>query len=566
MPDNQNRISQFWQELKRRKVLPFLIAYVAACFAIIEFSTITSDTFSIPDNSVKLIYIIAIISLPVVIILPWFIYRKKPEAISDELDAKEPNSKLDKPATPEKSIIVLPFENISPDPDQEYFSDGLTEEIITDLSHINDLLVISRSSAMTFKGTKKKVREIASDVNVRYVLEGSVRKAGNNLKIVAQLIDGTNDSHIWAEKYHGTLEDTFDIQENVSRTIVDALKLKLSPEENQMIAEHSADNIQVYECYLKAIQDLWKYTEDSLSRAEQNLKNGLTLLGDHEILYTGLGQVYFQFNDSGIRPEEEYLHKLKDCIHKVFTLNANSANGYRLSGLLKMKKENTHEAYREFKRAYELNPSDPVTLLWLIYILCFHLGQLSLATPLKKKVMEIDPLTPVNNGIVAYYYYMEGDSNKALMYMKKWYEMEPDSVVARWYVGLFMAINKDYKDAFNFIDNVYQENPEDFFSKLLLLLKYSLQKKRDEALALLTEDIKKATWNDFQLPWFIADCYALIDEKEQSLKWIERAIEWGLINYPFLSEGDPFLENIREEERFKKLMVKVRTQWENFKA
>ena len=561
-----NRLSQFWQELKRRKVLPFLIGYVAACFAIIEFSTITSDTFSIPENTVKLIYIIATIGLPVVIILPWFINRKKPEAINDELDAKEPNLKSDTPATPEKSIIVLPFENISPDSDQEYFSDGLTEEIITDLSHINDLLVISRSSAMTFKGTKKKAREIASDVNVRYVLEGSVRKAGNNLKIVAQLIDGTNDSHIWAEKYHGTLEDTFDIQENVSRTIVDALKLKLSPEENRMIAEHSVDNIQVYECYLKAIQDLWKYTEDSLSRAEQNLKNGLTLLGDHEILYTGLGQVYFQFNDSGIRPEEEYLDKLKDCIHKVFTLNANSANGYKLLGLLKMKKENSHEAYREFKRAYELNPSDPETLLWLFYILCFHLGQLSLVAPLMKKVMEIDPLTPVNNGLPGYYYFMEGDFNKALMYAKKWYEMEPDSVVARWYVGLFMALNKEYKDAFIFIDNVYQENPEDFFSILLLILKFSLQKKRDEALALLTEEIKKATWNDFQLPWYIADCYALIDEKEQSLKWIERAIEWGLINYPFLSEGDPFLENIREEERFKKLMKKVKHEWENFEV
>ena len=107
----------------------------------------------------------------------------------------------EKPLIKEKSIIVLPFENISPDPDQEYFSDGLTEEIITDLSHIHDLLVISRSSAMTFKGTKKKIGEIAKEVNVRYVLEGSVRKAGNNLRITAQLIDALTDTHLWAEKY-----------------------------------------------------------------------------------------------------------------------------------------------------------------------------------------------------------------------------------------------------------------------------------------------------------------------------------------------------------------------------
>jgi TolB-like protein len=118
--------------------------------------------------------------------------------------------------TDKKSIIVLPFENMSPDPDQEYFSDGLTEEIITDLSYIDGLLVISRSSTMTFKGSNKKITQIASEVNVRYVLEGSVRKSGNNLRIIAQLIDAKTDTHLWAQKYNGTLDDVFDIQEKVS--------------------------------------------------------------------------------------------------------------------------------------------------------------------------------------------------------------------------------------------------------------------------------------------------------------------------------------------------------------
>jgi len=135
----------------------------------------------------------------------------------------------------EKSIIVLPFENISSDPEQDYFSDGLTEEIITDLSHIHDLLVISRNSAMTFKGSGKTTKEIAEKVNVRYVLEGSVRKSGNNLRIVAQLIDALSDTHLWAEKYSGTLDDVFDIQEKVSRSITDSLKLKLTSKEKAHI-------------------------------------------------------------------------------------------------------------------------------------------------------------------------------------------------------------------------------------------------------------------------------------------------------------------------------------------
>ncbi len=125
----------------------------------------------------------------------------------------------------EKSIVVLPFTDLSPQKDQEYFCDGMTEEIITDLSHVRELLVISRNSAMTFKDTHKTTKTIARELNVQYVLEGSVRKAGNELRVASQLINAETDAHIWAEKYSGTLNDVFDIQEKVSRSIVDALKL-----------------------------------------------------------------------------------------------------------------------------------------------------------------------------------------------------------------------------------------------------------------------------------------------------------------------------------------------------
>ena len=159
---------------------------------------------------------------------------------------------------------MLPFENLSPDPDQEYFSDGLTEEVISDLSNVRALRVISRSSAMTFKGTKKKVPEIARELDVQYVLEGSVRKAGQSLRITAQLIDAATDAHLWAEKYSGTLEDVFDVQEKVSRAIVAALKLKLTPEESKKIAERPIDNVAAYQCYLKANAEIWRFNESSL--------------------------------------------------------------------------------------------------------------------------------------------------------------------------------------------------------------------------------------------------------------------------------------------------------------
>jgi TolB-like protein/lipoprotein NlpI len=490
----------------------------------------------------------------------------KKEPVESEAVQEEIVSIVEKPTLQEKSIVVLPFENISPDPEQEYFSDGLTEEIITDLSHIHNLLVISRNSAMTFKGTKKKTKEIASEVNVRYVLEGSVRKSGNNLRITAQLIDALTDTHLWAEKFGGNLDDIFDIQEKVSRSIADALKLKLTSEETKKITEHKIDNPQVYECYLKAKQDLWKYTEDSLSRAEQNLKNGLKILGEHELLYAGLGQVYFQFYDSGLRQEEEYLNKLKDCINNIFKYNPNSANGFQLSGLLKLKKENALKAYSDFKRAFELNPSDSETMLWLIYILSFHLGRNSLSAPIIRKAFEIDPLNPVIYCFSALYYYMEGNIEKALENFKKWHEMAPDSVVAAWYYGMFMGWSHDKQGAYDLIDHFCQKNPETFIVKVFLLFKYCLQKDKEKALPLFTQEIKEVGWNDFGLPWFIANYYAMIEENDQSLKWLERAVECGLINYPLLSEIDPIIKNIRGEERFKKLMERVKYEWENFEV
>lgn len=184
----------------------------------------------------------------------------------------------------DKSIAVLPFVNMSSDPEQEYFSDGLTEEIITDLSHLEKLLVISRSSMMTFKGTNKKIKDIAAEVNARYILEGSVRKAGNNLRITAQLIDAQNDVHVWAEKYNGTIDDIFDIQEKVSRSITVALDVKLTREEETVLSKHPIQNTKAYEYYIIARQAMWKRTEQSLEDAIMFAQKGLDLVGNNAYL------------------------------------------------------------------------------------------------------------------------------------------------------------------------------------------------------------------------------------------------------------------------------------------
>ena len=188
-------------------------------------------------------------------------------------------------------LVVLPFTNLSPDRENEFFADGLTEEVIADLSGISALRVISRTSAMRFKGTDKDLRTIAGELNVRHVLEGSVRRAGSSLRVTVQLIDAETDSHVWADKYSGSVDDVFAIQEEISRKIVKALQVQLTDTESRAVAERPIDNAAAYDCYLQAHQEMLHFTPESLDRAQKLADAGLALIGENPLLLATRGIV-----------------------------------------------------------------------------------------------------------------------------------------------------------------------------------------------------------------------------------------------------------------------------------
>ncbi|MFC1528691.1 hypothetical protein ACFL5B_02150 [Candidatus Latescibacterota bacterium] len=468
-------------------------------------------------------------------------------------------------AKPQPSIVVLPFVDMSPDKDNEYFSDGLTEEIITDLSQIHDLLVISRSSAMTFKGTTKTVPEIAQMVNVQHVLEGSVRKAGNNLRITAQLIDATNDTHLWAEKYSGTLDDIFDIQEKVSRSIVDALKLKLTSTENNQIAERPIDNVFAYELYLKAKQEIWRMTEKSLDRALQLLQNGLEIIGKNALFYASIGYVYYQYVNMGFK-QENYITKAEDYIKRVFELEPESSQGHFLIGLINQAfLGNQKQSIHHFKLALAANPNDSDVLLWLM--LGYSLvGKTSAAGPLVERILKINPLNPINHPFIAVLHCWEGKFDLALERANKSIQMEPDHTVFQFFYALIIAYNQRFDEAFSIIEKMVKTAPEHTFTQWGLFLKYALKREKNKISKLFTREFQNTAERDPQFSSFVASFYSLLGQKEEALNWLENAVNRGFINYPFLNEYDPFLENIRGEERFKKLMERVKNEWENFEV
>ncbi len=467
-------------------------------------------------------------------------------------------------ARPEKSIVVLPFVNISPEEGQEYFCDGMTEEIITDLSHVHDLLVISRNSAMTFKGTQKKTQEIAKEVNVRYVLEGSVRKSGNDLRITAQLIDASNDAHVWAEKYSGTLNDVFDIQEKVARTIVDTLKLKLTPDEKRRIAEKPISDIVAYECYLKANAEVYKMTGDAMNRAIRNLQDALGILGDNAHLYVGMAWAYLQLVNIGVEHEES-LAKAEEFAKKALAIDQGFAKAHAMLGIIACWRD-PWAAYDHLKKAFSISPDDPLVLMGFLLYYVQAAGKLVAVSPLLERVIQVDPLDFGTRWMQGGIHFYNGEYSLALTPWQKLYDINPENPVAQFYLAATMVYLGKLDSAFSVIDQSANATPSVAFTKLGLVLKYAVLKDNDKVFREMTPDFRKTCQRDITFSHHLAGIFSLLGEENEALDWLENAVNRGFINYPLLAEKDPWLASLRGSPRFKKLMERVKYEWEHFEV
>jgi len=484
-----------------------------------------------------------------------------PPSFGQARTSKDPPSPVS--AAPDKSIVVLPFTDLSPQKDQEYFCDGMSEEIITDLSHVHELLIISRSSAMTFKGTQKTIPEIARTVNVRYVLEGSVRKAGNGLRITAQLIDAVNDGHIWAEKYSGTLDHVFDIQEKVSRAIVGALKMKLAPDEDRRIAERPLTNVPAYECYLRANVEICRFTEDALDRAIRLLQNGLDIIGDNALLYSTMAGAYWQYVNIGVK-QEDYISRSEEYVKKALALDPDSPQAlWVLATICRDFRGNLKEAIRNYKRALAVNPNESMALMLLGHTYVADIGKPLAGLPFLEKFRNIDPLNSLHYGILGVKYFFDRQYALALEQFHKWSVIEPENPVAQCFYAIILAHQDEIDKAISIIEKLSKAAPDNGFTKLGLLLKYAFLKDKVKAFQVMTTEYQRTCKRDPEWSYYVAVKLSLLEAKQEALDWLENAIDRGFINYPAL-EREPFLDSIRGEERFKNLMERVKYDWEHF--
>jgi TolB-like protein len=460
----------------------------------------------------------------------------------------------DKPPD-KKSIIVLPFENMSPDPEQEYFSDGLTEEIITDLSHIHDLLVISRNSAMTFKKTKKNTKEIAREVNVRYVMEGSVRKAGNNLRITAQLIDGLSDSHIWAEKFSGTLDDVFDIQEKVSRSIAETLKIKLSGEENNQLSSHPSKNVQAYEAYLKGMVYIVKLNEANIDTAREYFELAIEIDPEYSLAHFGLAYVWIAKMQSGFLPYEKGKPELEKEINKALSLGSPSIEEHYFLATINFAcfwKWDIAEC--EYHKVFDLNPNHARTLAGYSHFLA-TMGKPVEALPYIEKAYNLEKLDPFIHGQYGMALRHAHRYDEAIDVLEKTAKKFPSEML------IYSTLRSAYHDKNRYDEAIkagikYYEIRGDCSAIIKALKKGYREGGYQLAMQRNAEALIAKSKTEYITPWQVATIYTRAGMKEEAIEWLQKAYDIHDNNMTYII-ADPIFDYLREDPRFQKLIEKM---------
>ena len=464
----------------------------------------------------------------------------------------------------EKSIVVLPFEDISPNKDNEYFSDGLTYEIINELSRVSGLDVRSRNASMAFKGRRKQIGEIAGEVHVRYVLEGTVRREGNDLRIAVELIDAKSDRNLWANTYPGTLNDVFDMQEQVSRSIVNALSVKLSPEESRAIAARPIDNVQAYDAYLKARREILQWTDGSFDNAKKYLTESIGIVGPNATLYGAMAYVHWNYANMGTEPEEN-IAKAEEYVQKAFALDSQSPEAHLALGLIynnmhpDMKKSVSH-----LQAVLERDPHNYDALLWLTADYA-EIGKMSAARACVTDMARIDPASAASIMMTGFVPFYEGRFDLALAPVAKADSMEPQNWFTQFFFPIVLAYNGKLDEARSVIDKHATANPPNLILAFVTFVQRALNNDVEGMQRIFTADWKKSLKKDPQMCQFSAQMFAMVGRRKEALDWLENAIDVGFANYRLIAEHDPFFAKFKDDERFKKLAQRMKTEWENFK-
>jgi adenylate cyclase len=310
--------------------------------------------------------------------------------IRAEFPADSPENRSSQNFTDQPSIAVLPFANISGDPEQEYFSDGITEDLITDLSQISGLFVIARHSVFTYKGKAVKVQEVSNDLKVRYVLEGSVRKVADRIRINTQLIDAKTGGHLWAERYDRHLKDIFAVQDEVTKNIVSALSVKLTEREEDQLARRHTNSLEAYEYALRGLEYYLRSTKEANTQAQRMLLKAIELDPEYSSAYSRLALTYLHEWTQGWSRDPKSMERAFDLAQKAIVMDESLPEAHRILGDIYLYRKDLKRARKEREKAIALDPNYADGLAGLGEVLIWA-DDLDKGIALVKKAMQLNP-------------------------------------------------------------------------------------------------------------------------------------------------------------------------------
>jgi TolB-like protein/cytochrome c-type biogenesis protein CcmH/NrfG len=590
-PGETVKIDNFFSELKRRNVYKVAVAYAVVGWVIAQIATQIFPFLEIPSWVVRLVIVLIAIGFPIALVIAWA-FEATPEGIkrTEDVDpsviARAPkrhtwiyvviigaalsaalfflgrytagnkNVVNVSDQLSAKSIAILPFDNLSRDPDNAFFTEGVQDEILTRLAKVADLKVIARTSTQKFKSSPENLPDIAKQLGALNILEGSVQKVNDQVRVNVQLINALTNAHLWAEIYDRKLTDIFAVESDIAKTIADTLQAKLTGSEKQMIAAQPTSNTEAYELYHKG-RSLWgKRTGDNIPKAIAFYEQAIARDPNYALAYAGLSAAHILAPFYADANRRESNAKAKEAALTALRLDPNLSEAHLALGKVHFFADvDLAAAVREYKRAIELKPNDADAHHWYGNDTLAALGQFDEAIAEGKRSVELDPLSIVLNadlGLTLCYAQRYDEASKQL---RKTLEIDPTSFYTHNLLGMNLQAKGDLSGAIAEYEKAKRLNDNMFLSTVLAAAKAHAGDK-DAARQMLSE-LDEISKRREVVGYFRALLHLSLNNKDEALRWLEQSYQERDGSNISIIKVDPLLLPLQGDPRFEALVQKV---------
>jgi len=578
----------FFAELRRRNVYKVAIAYGVVAWLLMQVASQIFPFFEIPNWAIRLVIMLIVIGFPIALVIAWA-FELTPEGLkrtefADELPKKSARShawlyviiiagaisvslffigrhtatskQSGLAELPAKSIAVLPFENLSGNPENAYFTDGIQEEILMRLAKIADLKVISRTSTVRYKSSPENLREIATQLGVANILEGSVQRTADRVHVNVQLIKAASDAHLWAEAYDRKLTDIFAVESEIAKTIAETLQAKLTGSEQHAIAARPTENTEAHQLYLKG-RFFWnKRTGNDLKKSIDYFKQAIAVDPKYALAYAGLADAYVVLPAFTAATPGDAYPKAKAAAEKALELDNTLAEAHTSLAMAIFNYEfDFSHAIAEFKRAIELNPNYATAHHWYGITALILLGRFDEAIAEMKRALELDPLSLIINADLGVTYYDMNRYDEAINELRKTIEMDPGFYYAHWSLGQALQAKGDLAGAIAEYQKARELNDDPFILGLLGHA-YAVSGRKTEAQKIL-DQLGAIAKQRYVAAYSFAIVYLGLGDKEEALRWLQRSYQDRDGSNIAYIRGDPFLDPLRGDPRFEEFVTRV---------